>query len=350
MCKIITLQEISPPIKLSGLSSIIVKFNYNQYIVDTLKTFPTYYYHKKDKTWEIPICYLGRLLDSLTFFDDMQLELLDTPKSQQFRLHRQYNLEPLSEIEEISFKATPFPHQLEAVDFLLKQEKSLLLDGCGVGKSLEIILFAETLKKRGLIDHCLVITGIAGLRGNWEREIQKFSTESVITIGKYITRNGTTRYRPMPKRAEQLKNKIEEFFVLLNVESLRDSKIVEAINKSENKFGLIVFDEIHKCLTYDTVLDTDIGSLTIGEIVEDSLQCKVKSLNLQTNQIEYTPVVNVMKNFPAEPILELSVEETGRIYKLKCTASHRIYTKNRGYVKAKDLTEYDNIVVNELSN
>ena len=78
MCKIITLQEISPPIKLSGLSSIIVKFNYNQYIVDTLKTFPTYYYHKKDKTWEIPICYLGRLLDSLTFFDDMQLELLDT--------------------------------------------------------------------------------------------------------------------------------------------------------------------------------------------------------------------------------------------------------------------------------
>ena len=193
MCKIITLQEISPPIKLSGLSSIIVKFNYNQYIIDTLKTFPTYYYHKKDKTWEIPISYLGRLLDSLTFFDDIQLELLDTPKSQQFRLHRQYNLEPLSEIEKISFKATPFPHQLEAVDFLLKQEKSLLLDGCGVGKSLEIILFAETLKKRGLIDHCLVITGIAGLRGNWEREIQKFSTESVITIGKYIARNGTTR-------------------------------------------------------------------------------------------------------------------------------------------------------------
>ena len=213
-----------------------------------------------------------------------------------------------------------------------------------------MILFAETLKKRGIIDHCLVITGIAGLRGNWEREIQKFSTESVVTIGKYVTRTGTTRYRPMPKRAEQLKNKIDEFFVLLNVESIRDPKIVEAIKTSENKFGLIMFDEIHKCLTYDTILDTDMGSLTIGEIVEDSIQCNVKSLNLQTKQVEYTPVVNVMKNFPAEPILELAINEDNKLYTIKCTKSHKIYTKNRGYVKAKDLTEEDNIVVNQLPN
>lgn len=109
-----------------------------------------------------------------------------------------------------------------------------------------MILFAETLKKRGIIDHCLVITGIAGLRGNWEKEIAKFSTESVVNIGKYVTRNGTTRYRSIPKRAEQLKNKIDEFFVLLNVESLRDTKIIEAIKTSENKFGLIAFDEAHR--------------------------------------------------------------------------------------------------------
>ena len=161
----------------------MVSFDYNQYIVDSLKTIPTYYYHKKDKIWEFPVCYLGRLLDNLTFLDDIQLKLLDTPKSGQFHFNKKYNLAPLSENEKISFKASPFPHQLEAIDFLLKQEKSLLLDGCGVGKSLEMILFAETLKKRGLIEHCLVITGIAGLRGNWEREITKFSTESSVIIG-----------------------------------------------------------------------------------------------------------------------------------------------------------------------
>ena len=154
----------------------------------------------------------------------------------------------------------------------------------------------------------------------------------------------------MEKRAEQLKSKLDEFFVLLNVESIRDPKIIDAIKKSENKFGLILFDEIHKCLTCDTILDTNKGLLSIGEIVDNSIQCNVKSLNLQTNQIEYTPVVNVMKNFPHEPILELTIEDACKVYKLKCTASHKIYTRNRGYVKAKDLTELDDIVVNELSN
>jgi SNF2 family DNA or RNA helicase len=286
----ITIREISPGIKISGLSTLLVSFDYNQYIVDALKTIPTYYYHKAKKLWEIPICYLSRLLDNLTFLDEIQLNLLDTPKSDGFRFNKKFNLEPLSEIEKVSFKAKPFPHQLEAVDFLLHQEKSLLLDGCGVGKSLEMILFAETLKKRGLIDHCLVITGIAGLRGNWEREIQKFSTESSVVIGKYLTRTGTTRYRPMTKRAEQLKNKIDEFFVLLNVESLRDPKIVEAIKKSENKFGLIAFDESHRIGAPDTSqynnlmeLDSDFKVAATGTLIVNSPLSAFPSLKFTDN-------------------------------------------------------------------
>ena len=283
--------EISPGKKISGLSSLIIDFDFNQYVVDALKTLPTYHYHKREKCWEVPLCYLGRVLDSLTFLDDIQLKLLDTPESDGFRLHRKYNLEALSEIEKISFKASPFPHQLEAVDFLLKQEKSLLLDGCGVGKSLEMILFAETLKKRGIIDHCLVITGIAGLRGNWEKEIAKFSTESVVTIGKYTTRTGTTRYRSMAKRAEQLKNKIEEFFVLLNVESIRDPKVVEAIKTSENKFGLIAFDEAHKIGAPDTTqynnlmkLDADFKIAATGTLIVNSPLSAFPSLKFTDNE------------------------------------------------------------------
>ncbi len=286
----INIKEISPPLKLSGLSSLLVSFEYNPYIVDALKTLPTFNYSKRDHTWEVPSCYLGRLLDSLTFLDDIQLRLLDTPESGGFHFNKKFNLEPLTEIERISFRAEPFNHQLEAVDFLLKQEKSLLLDGCGVGKSLEMILFAETLKKRGLIDHCLVITGIAGLRGNWEREIQKFSTESVITIGKYTTRTGNTRYRPMTKRAEQLKDTIEEFFVLLNVESIRDPKIVEAIKSSKNKFGLILFDEAHKIGAPDTTqynnlmkLDSDFKVAATGTLIVNSPLSAFPSLKFTDN-------------------------------------------------------------------
>lgn len=286
----IYLTEISPPKKISGLSSIIVQFDFNQYIVDALKTIPTYYYHKKDNVWELPICYLGRLLDNLTFLDEIQLSLLNTPESRKFCFNKKYNLEPLSETEKASFKASPFKHQLEAIDFLLQQEKSLLLDGCGVGKSLEMILFAETLKKRGLIDHCLIITGIAGLRGNWEREISKFSTESAVVIGKYTTRNGTIRYRPMNKRAEQLKGKIDEFFVLLNVESLRDQKIIDAIKKSENKFGLIAFDESHRIGAPNTTqynnllkLDADFKIAATGTLAVNSPISCFSSLKFTDN-------------------------------------------------------------------
>ena len=287
----IRIYEISPGKKISGLSTLIIDFDFNQYIVDALKTLPTYHFHKREKCWEVPIAYLGRVLDSLTFLDDIQLRLLDTPENGEITFNRKHNLEPLTEIEKISFKATPFPHQLEAVDFLLKQEKALLLDGCGVGKSLEMILFAETLKTRGIIDHCLVITGIAGLRGNWEREIQKFSTESVVTIGKYVTRTGTTRYRPMAKRAEQLKNKIEEFFVLLNVESIRDPKIVEAIKTSENKFELIAFDESHKIGAPDTTqysnlmkLDSDFKVAATGTLIVNSPLSAFPSLKFTDNE------------------------------------------------------------------
>lgn len=259
----IHITEISPPQKMSGLSSICVTFDFNQYIVDALKTIPTYYYHKKDNVWEFPICYLGRLLDSLTFLDEIQLKLLDTPESGdgEFRFGKQYNLEPLSEIEKVSFKMKPFDHQLEAINYGLAQEKWLLLDSMGLGKTNSIIWLAETLKRRGVIDHCFIICGVNSLKQNWKKEIAKFSTESAVVLGEYTTRNGTIRYRSMDKRAAQLKDPIEEFFVITNLESLRDDRIIEAFKKSSNNFGMIAFDEAHKAATKTSQQGTNLLKL-----------------------------------------------------------------------------------------
>lgn len=257
----IHITEISPPQKMSGLSSICVTFDFNQYIVDALKTIPTYYYHKKDNVWELPICYLSRLLDSLTFLDEIQLRLLDTPESGEFRFNKQYNLEPLSEIEKVSFKMKPFDHQLEAINYGLAQEKWLLLDSMGLGKTNSIIWLAETLKRRGVIDHCFIICGVNSLKQNWKKEIAKFSTESAVVLGEYTTRNGTIRYRSMDKRAAQLKDPIEEFFVITNLESLRDDRIIDAFKKSSNKFGMIAFDEAHKAATKTSQQGTNLLKL-----------------------------------------------------------------------------------------
>ena len=263
----IYITEISPAKKISGLSSICVTFDFNQYVVDALKTLPTYYYHKptiknnNTASWEIPVCYLGRLLDSLTFLDEIQLRLLDLPKSGEFHFNKQYNLEPLSEIEKVSFKMKPFEHQLEAINYGLAKEKWLLLDSMGLGKTNTVIWLAETLKRRGVIDHCFIICGVNSLKQNWKKEIQKFSTESAVVLGEYTTRNGTIRYRPMDKRAQQLKDPIEEFFVITNLESLRDDRIIEAFKNSKNKFGMIAFDEAHKAATKSSQQGTNLLKL-----------------------------------------------------------------------------------------
>ena len=257
----IKIYEISPPQKISGLSSLIVQFDYNEYIVDSIKTIPTAHYHKKEKVWELPVCYLGRLLDSLTFLDEIQLRLLDTPDSGEFHFNKNFNLEPLTEIEKVSFKMKPFEHQLEAINFGLDKEKWLLLDSMGLGKTNSIIWLAETLKRRGIIDHCFIICGVNSLKQNWKKEIQKFSTESAVVLGEYTTRTGNTRYRSMDKRAEQLRNPIEEFFVITNLESLRDDRIIEAFKKSSNKFGMIAFDEAHKAATKTSQQGTNLLKL-----------------------------------------------------------------------------------------
>ncbi len=257
----IHITEISPPQKISGLSSICVTFDFNQYIVDALKTIPTFYYHKKNNVWEFPTCYLGRLLDSLTFLDEIQLKLLDTPKSSEFRFGKKLNLEPLSEIEKISFKMKPFEHQLEAINFGLSQEKWLLLDSMGLGKTNSIIWLAETLKRRGLIDHCFIICGVNSLKQNWKKEIAKFSTETAVVLGEHTTRTGKIRYRSMEKRAAQLKDPIEEFFVITNLESLRDDRIIEAFKKSSNNFGMIAFDEAHRAATKSSQQGTNLLKL-----------------------------------------------------------------------------------------
>ena len=47
--------EESTPRKLSGRTSLLITFPFNQCVIDVIKALPTYVYHKKDRAWECPI-------------------------------------------------------------------------------------------------------------------------------------------------------------------------------------------------------------------------------------------------------------------------------------------------------
>ena len=136
-------------------------------------------------------------------------------------------------------------HQKDAVEFGLNNAKWLLLDAPGLGKTFALIKLAEELKRTQGIKHCLIVCGINTLKANWKKEIAKFSDLDSIIIGEHISSSGRVYAKSVADRINQLKNPIKEFFVIINVETLRDDNIIKAINKGKNSFDMIVVDEIH---------------------------------------------------------------------------------------------------------
>lgn len=224
------------PYKLPGETSFKVSFNYDKRIVDTIKQVPNAIYHKKLQCWEIPATSLSRAITLLTNFDSIDLSILDEIKE-----------ETSDEVElNGNFITQPFDYQINGIKFGLTHKRWLLLDAPGLGKTLQMIYLAQELKERNEISHCLVICGVNSLKHNWKSEIEKHSNLSVHILGEKINSKGVAKVGGIKDRLEDLNVEREEFFTITNIETLRDSNIVKAINSGKTKFDLILFDECHK--------------------------------------------------------------------------------------------------------
>lgn len=224
------------PKKCPGVTSLFLEFDYNQDIIDIIKRCQLPIWDKKEKRWEIPTSNLSYLLDQLTLIDDVKLELYKEVEKPYIKYQHPEN-----------GLIIPFKHQLEAVEYGLNHNKWFLLDVPGLGKTASLQLLAEELYRQGKIEKCLIVCGINSLKRNWERELKKFSNLSCRVIGQHITRKGNVTTKSIPERVKELSQKLEEFFIIVNIESLRSEEILKAINSGPNKYGLICFDESHKC-------------------------------------------------------------------------------------------------------
>jgi intein/homing endonuclease len=126
-----------------------------------------------------------------------------------------------------------------------------------------------------------------------------------------------------------------------------------ASTKEYGEPGFIWIDDLdigfNPCVTADTVIQTTDGNYPITNIINRlnaGEQIKVINVNTSTNEIENDNVVDAKLTQKNVQILSLTFEENGATHTLKCTPNHEIYTTNRGYVAAKDLSADDNIVIN----
>lgn len=234
----------STPLKISGETSLFLSFPFNESVISIVKGCSSYKFHEKLRQWEVPATSLAYLLDNLIFYDSVDLELIPEDT----------NKEKLSIT--LDYKVPPFDYQREGIEYGLNHKNWLLLDEPGLGKTAQIIHIAEELKAQKGLKHCLIICGLASLRANWEKEIKKHSDLSCVVIGKKVSRNKTVRWMRQNERAAQLSKPIDEFFIIINIESIRYSTskkkenqngVLNALLKNVSGIDMVVLDECHKC-------------------------------------------------------------------------------------------------------
>ena len=81
-----------------------------------------------------------------------------------------------------------------------------------------------------------------------------------------------------------------------------------------------------------------------GDPCEDVPQIEVLSYNTETNKQEWAPITAFAETSPKAKVMKITDEESGK--SIVVTPEHKVFTKNRGYVMAKDLTETDELVIN----
>lgn len=218
--------------KMPGLTSLFLSFDYNKEILDILHNLECKHYNDKTKEWEIPLSATAQLIDQLSKFDAINFSTKkDNVTYKKIKLHKH--------------KTTPYKYQEEGVEYCLNKENCLLLDSMGLGKSAQAIYLAEELKKSKAIEHCLIICGVNNLKLNWKKQIEQHSFLDSVILGEKYRKNGTMYIGSIQDRVDHLNSKIKEFFIITNIETLRDARVITALEKSKNKINMIITDEIH---------------------------------------------------------------------------------------------------------
>ena len=221
--------------------SVYVTFDYDQRIVDTVKALPQRFYNADKKEWEAPLPALKAVVDNLPMFDfDITGPYINLTEEEKQAVEIPANF---------SFKTKPFKHQIEGFEYGLVNNRWLLGDEQGLGKTKQVIDIAVAKKLQKGYKHCLIICGVNGLKWNWVNEVHTHSDEDAWILGQRFKGRkisiGSTN-----DKLYDLKHvdNISPYFLITNVETMRNEDCVKEIQKlcKNGTIGLVAIDEIHK--------------------------------------------------------------------------------------------------------
>ena len=231
--------KIAEATKCNSDLSLYVTSPFDNRIVQVIRSFSSKFWNKEDKVWELPFNKLGKLVESLQDFEfEITGNYVDMCK-------------PKAEVPKgFEFKTTPFAHQVDGFNYGLNNDRWLLGDEQGLGKTKQVIDIAIAKKLQKGYKHCLIICGVNGLKWNWVNEVHTHSNEEAHILGQQL-KGGKVVIGSNADKYKDLLNLdlISSYFLITNIESIREKEIQERIAElcESKEIGIVAIDEIHKC-------------------------------------------------------------------------------------------------------
>lgn len=286
----------------------------------------------------------------------------------------------------LSLDITPRQLQKDAIWFNLQNRSALVGDEVGLGKTLTAIISAMEARRLGFARKAMFVVP-NHLTEQWrEQFLAAYPNAKVLCAGKddlskrnrlhFMSRIATggwdavivpqSSFKLLPVKPETMNEFIEaeldelrDFLHQLKSSDDYDRRAMKEIQKAIKRFeaklvdnsdmakdsadtitweqlgiDLLAVDEFH-CLPYEARVLTDCGLVPIGEIVAKRLPVRVKSVDLSTGEVKWMPVTGWFNNPQSAPMVRV-VHERGV---LECTANHKVWTEEEGYVEAGKLTK-----------
>lgn len=208
--------------------------------------------------FEVPIRYFLDVLNALEYWD---LEIIgEVPKDVQSYIDSRNRIVEATP-GEFTYKTEPFEHQVEGFEYAKDHPCFLLGDEQGLGKTKQAIDIAVSRKHE--FRHCLIVCCVSGLKWNWAKEVEIHSNEQAHIIGSRVNRKGNLTIDGVQKRVEDLLLDHKEYFLITNIETLRDKSFTSALKEltQTGEIGMVVVDEIHKCKNPSSQQGTALHSL-----------------------------------------------------------------------------------------
>lgn len=287
-----------------GLQWGTLNFRYDPRAVEAIKQVPGRHWDKEARVWRLPTHAMPAIKNLLEPVLDItyQQEEVDLPRA----------VFPPNVLS--SFR----PYQMQGACALTTYPGFILSFDLRTGKTVTALGAAAGLMTAGVVD-AVVAFFPSSVEGEWVRQPKQW-----IGLEAHMFQG----IKPLP-REEQERLSSTGYLLLGCSYELAGRRYKDLLKILAGRRFIMIGDE---CLPYNTLVDTDLGRLPIGDIVRDKVSCRVRSWDPTKAMFVWRRIVRWLE----KPLSRRLVRVHHEYGSFVCTEEHKIWTES-GYVEAREL-------------